>query len=544
MRTIILLAAFTLVSTVQTLRSQEQISLLPNGGHYIANKIIVTNKYGTANYAIGKNISGFATTGIASIDKLCSEIGVIAIEPFYPGRLTKPNLKRELARIYIFTLKDGIDAQNILGRFGDDPNIEFADLYAVPEVCYIPNDPRFAEQWFLSRIQADDCWDIVRGDATRSAVIGIDDTGVYWDHPDLFANIWVNAAEDVNHNGIFDPGDNDNIDADSNGYIDDVIGWDFGNHDNNPREDTPIHGTMIAGCASEVTDNDIGGAGIGFSARLMCVKGSNSQGDLVAVYLGIIYAAENGVNVINCSWGSPNYVGAYQAIINAAYQDGVFIVAAGGGTSNLIYPAAYDHVLAVTASDQYDHLLPGFGFGYWVDVAAPGEAILSTWGQSGYQFTSGSSSSSAITSGLAGLIKAWHPSYNPDQLDTLIRISADSIGNQNPNYPNAIRINAFNWLNFTKIEDAKIPENFSFSQNYPNPFNAQTMIQYSLSEQADVSIDIFDILGRNVVNIAEGLMPAGKHLAVWDASEQASGIYFYRIKAGDKIETKKMVLMK
>jgi len=90
----------------------------------------------------------------------------------------------------------------------------------------------------------------------------------------------------------------------------------------------------------------------------------------------------------------------------------------------------------------------------------------------------------------------------------------------------------------------QIPLDFSLSHNYPNPFNAQTTIQYSLSIESEVTIDIFDILGRKIETLAEGIMAAGEHKAIWDAGEKPSGIYFYRIKAGDLTETKKMVLMK
>jgi len=93
-------------------------------------------------------------------------------------------------------------------------------------------------------------------------------------------------------------------------------------------------------------------------------------------------------------------------------------------------------------------------------------------------------------------------------------------------------------------EPAGLPIEYRLSQNYPNPFNAQTTISYSLPTQSDVTIDIFDILGRKIETIAEGLRPAGDHQVIWDASDRSSGIYFYRIKAGDKAETKKMTLMK
>jgi hypothetical protein len=93
-------------------------------------------------------------------------------------------------------------------------------------------------------------------------------------------------------------------------------------------------------------------------------------------------------------------------------------------------------------------------------------------------------------------------------------------------------------------DDGVVPNTFSISQNYPNPFNAQTTIQYSLPKQSLVSIDIFDILGRKVEMLAEGIKPAGEHQAIWDASGRSSGIYFFRIRAGDMVETKRMVLIK
>jgi hypothetical protein len=100
-------------------------------------------------------------------------------------------------------------------------------------------------------------------------------------------------------------------------------------------------------------------------------------------------------------------------------------------------------------------------------------------------------------------------------------------------------------FNPTGIDDDNlIPNTFSISQNYPNPFNAQTTIQYSLPRQSTVLIDIFDILGRKIETLAEGIKPVGIYQAIWDASKQSSGIYFYRIKADDKIETRKMVLLK
>jgi hypothetical protein len=104
----------------------------------------------------------------------------------------------------------------------------------------------------------------------------------------------------------------------------------------------------------------------------------------------------------------------------------------------------------------------------------------------------------------------------------------------------------FNRTIRTDFEDepAGLPVEYRLSQNYPNPFNARTTIQYSMPGQSMVTIDIFDILGHKVETLIKGIKPPGNYQAVWDASDKSSGIYFYRIMAGDMVETKKMVLMK
>jgi hypothetical protein len=92
--------------------------------------------------------------------------------------------------------------------------------------------------------------------------------------------------------------------------------------------------------------------------------------------------------------------------------------------------------------------------------------------------------------------------------------------------------------------ETSLPESFSIYQNYPNPFNAQTSIQYSLSEPSDVTIEIYDLLGRKLETLVNGNQAAGNHQQEWNADSHSSGIYFYRIKAGEYSETKKMLLIK
>ena len=258
----------------------------PDGARYAADRFIVTTRAGVAPLIFGNSVDGVAVTGVASIDKLCSQFNITSVERFYKFPVRKPVLRELISRMYIFHIADGEDVNSVKDAFSTLPDIETSDLYDIPIPFYTPNDPSIDQQWFLNKTRTYEGWDILRGDTTRVAVIGIVDTGVYWMHPDLAANMWVNEREDLDHNGTLDSLDINGIDDDSNGYIDDVIGWDLADNDNDPREFTPTHGTLVAGCASEATDNHIGGAGIGFSARIMAVKGANSQGQLIAVYQG------------------------------------------------------------------------------------------------------------------------------------------------------------------------------------------------------------------------------------------------------------------
>jgi serine protease len=520
---------------------------LPGGQQYVADKIWVVNEYNASAYLTGQDQAGIAVTGVSSVDELCRRLGVIEVEPYYPGRLTKPALIREVSRMYIFTLADGIDAASVIGDLTADPHIELAELCYVPTLNYVPNDPRVSDQWYISFTGAYEAWDVVRGDTTRHAIIGIVDTGVHWDHPDLAANIWVNAGEDINHNGVFDNGDINYVDDDTNGFVDDVVGWDVEENDNSVIDDATPHGTAVAGCASAATDNGLLGAGFGFSARIMCVKAFGDQGSLEHAYEGIVYAAEMGAQIINCSWSTFTYNQAEQDLIDAAWETGALIVGSAGARGDTVrnYPAAYNHVMGVAATNQIDQRAYFSGYGSWIDICAPGMDILTTYGESGFQYYSGTSFSTAMVSGLAALVCTRYPSYSADQIDSVIEATADSVAYNNGTL-GAGRIDCAEAVGFVIGIDNKpqAPDKFFLSQNYPNPFNARTIISYNLPRQSDVTLDIFNLLGRKVASLVSEQQEAGGHSVIWDAKNQSSGIYYYRLKAGDLSQSKRCLLIK
>jgi subtilisin family serine protease len=321
-------------------------------------------------------------------------------------------------------------------------DIEWAEPKYVRKIVSTVNDPSRNSQYYLDLINANGAWSISTGDA--SVIIAIVDCGVDWSHPDLYANIWHNPnPSSVNH---------------------DTIGWDFGGStgtaDNNPIEDYPAHGTLVAGVASAVTNNGVGVAGVGYNCKIMPVK--VSEGDnynvtrdepyIVYGYEGIKYAADNGAKVINCSWGSAGYSNAEQEVIDYAIAKGALVIAAAGndGSSEKFYPAGYAGVLSVAATDANDNVTNWSNYGPEVKVAAPGSNIYSTWQPNTYTSGDGTSFSSPMVAGLAALVTSHFPAYAPLQVAEQIRVNCDNIDAKNPAYKYQVgrgRINAYNAIN-------------------------------------------------------------------------------------------------
>ena len=379
------------------------------------------------------------------LESFLSKLNVSETKPVFP---LKANKKSDpLGKILIVSYDNDVDPFYLSSKLKNFANIEWAEPKIVYQLDFTPNDPNYSSQWNLLKILASQAWNVTKGDT--SVIIGIVDTGVDWDHPDLSANIWTNKNE-IPNNGI---------DDDQNGYIDDVHGWDFGGltgtPDNNPMEDQPVHGTHVAGIASAVTNNGVGISSIGFKSKLLPVKATqNDQQGPDGPYIlygfeGIVYAADNGAKVINCSWGGDGYSLLAQETINYATSVGALVVAAAGnsGTNNNQYPSAYDNVLSVASTTQSDTKSSFSTYGTSVDVSAPGSGIYSTYQDDTYEILSGTSMASPLTAGLAALVWSVFPSYTPLQIGEQIRVNSDDIDALNPSFAQLIgrgRINAYN----------------------------------------------------------------------------------------------------
>jgi len=382
-----------------------------------------------------------------------------------------------LYNIYLIKADSGLDIESISKEYQQDPNVEYAEPnYIAHTTETIPNDFYFKQQWALNNtgqlggttdadIDAPEAWDIETGDP--NIIIAVVDTGVDWDHPDLADNIWINTGEI----------DGNEVDDDGNGYVDDVRGWDFVSvssgsvypgEDPGPRDNDPMdfygHGTHCSGIIGAVTDNSEGIAGICWNCQVMAVrggykdtsgKGSLTHSDIAAA---ITYASDNGANIINTSFSGPGSSTLKDAT-DYAYSEGVTLIASAGNDYGkyLKYPAGYDTVLAISAFDHNDNKANFSTYGHWIDVAAPGASIYSTYFDDTYATFSGTSMAAPHVCGVAGLILSKNPAFSNEEVRQVLRVSADDVSTLGWDEESGYgRINAYNALQINSVCIAKI----------------------------------------------------------------------------------------
>lgn len=441
---IFLLIGFTLILTAFSPQNQNIKILEKNGVRYLSNTVVIKLK---DSPVVNTNKSVFLSQEIAAtLERFgFNQANVLLPEKTINSFLSAAKEGPSLGRIVVATYDSDADPFFVTSKIKGAAGIEWVEPKFVYELDYTPDDPSFASQFALNKISAALAWDVNKGDT--NIIIGIVDTGVDWDHPDLAANIWRNQNE-IPNNGI---------DDDNNGYVDDIRGWDFGGltgtPDNSPMEDRPDHGTHVAGIASAVTDNGIGVASIGFKTKLMPVKTTqDNQRDVNGPFIiygfeGIVYAADNGAKIINTSWGGGGFSILGQEVINYALSKGALVVAAAGNDNSPEnhYPSSYDGVLSVASTTSTDARSSFSNYGKTIDVSAPGSNILGTWQNDTFITISGTSMASPLAAGLAALVAAQFPNYSPLQIGEQVRVNSDDISTQNPGFINQLgfgRINA------------------------------------------------------------------------------------------------------
>jgi hypothetical protein len=411
---------------------------------YVAGHLIVQFKPECRGLINVNTQDGVALTGIAAVDNLNRLFQTKVIDKAYRNPHPNENARRfGIDLVYLFTFPEATKEIDLVNAYRACSAIESADPNYVFAVDYVPSDSLFDHQWHHQNLQCERAWDICQGDT--NVWLAIVDEGLQWNHLDIQDNVWINAEEDINHNGIFDPGpppggDENGVDEDQNGFVDDVIGWDFYYWDNNPIPEVPSesHGTLCFGTAVAVTDNVRGVAGIGFHTRGAGMRCGDESG--IYTYCSvqaIYYAADNGAFAISMSWGGAGYQSEVDNALQYAWSQGCVLMASAGNTysgGSPRYPAYYDHVIAVAATDRFDHRSIWYGgeesnYATWVDLAAPGTDVLTTTtGENRYDGTfGGTSAASPCVGGLAVLLKAAFPTMTNAECTTRIFYSCDSL---------------------------------------------------------------------------------------------------------------------
>ena len=330
--------------------------------------------------------------------------------------------------------------------------VEYAEPNYIRYATWSPDDTRYSYQWHFDQINLEAAWDLdttapnYGGDS--SVIVAILDTGVAYETYDVYQicpdlnsfTFWTNSGETAGNS----------IDDDGNGYVDDIHGWDFVNSDAHPNDDNN-HGTHVCGTIAQSTNNAFGVAGIAFNTTIMPLK--VLPGGIAEEADGIYYAADNGAKIINMSLGGAGTSNTERDALAYAHSAGVTIIAAAGNTGHTTntveYPAAYDDYVIAVGATSYNQTRSYYStYGSYLDIAAPGGDLtadenddgyadgvlqitfggsseLTTWY---YYYMQGTSMATPHVAGVAALILAKNPTWNPEQVRHALQSTATDKG--------------------------------------------------------------------------------------------------------------------
>lgn len=376
----------------------------------------------------------------------------------------------------VVTLEDNTDSKSLV-TLSSHPNVRFVEPNFVYRLIDFKShgkistlDPKFDLLWGLKNtgnsepnrsgnpsgnegvegadIDAMRAWDITKG--SKDIVVAVIDTGVDYNHPDLAGNMWMNSGEIAGNN----------IDDDGNGFVDDVYGYDFANHDANPI-DGHNHGTHCAGTIA-ASHNDIGVAGVMADAKIMAVKflSDSGSGSTAGAIEAIDYATKMNADIMSNSWGGGGFSQALEEAIQRASDAGIIFTAAAGNSSSdndtrPHYPSNYQvpNVVSVAAHTAQDTLASFSSYGKrTVHIAAPGHMVLSTFKNGEYGVYSGTSMATPHVSGALGLLLAKEGRLDHEVMKERLLYTSVPVAAYKRKVMTGGRINAYNLLTDTRPE--------------------------------------------------------------------------------------------
>jgi subtilisin family serine protease len=453
----------------------------------VPDRVVITLKPGLDPQV--SKADGELNVDVPALNALARRFDVKDMARLYPW-MPKPEkaIAEDPSLVWAIDFPATYDLETVRAAYEALPEVEKAQAVDICRNHAFPNDPALAsQQWYLRNttlgmkdIRAVGGWAESEGDT--NVVIAICDSGVDWMHPDLGGTgpNYLDGAIRINWS---EWGGTPGVDDDLNGFIDDFRGWDFvtgvtgypdedtSTADNDPM-DYESHGTNCAGCAAAITDNGIGIAGAAYDCKILPVRvGWLPNGETIGVVRmdfasqGMLYASANGAKIINCSWGSTSFLS--MAVTSCVSAGCIIITSAGNDNdeSSPSYLSTNPNVLSVAATDQNDLKASFSNFGTWVELAAPGVGIYTTYyyrstGTHGYGSVDGTSFSSPIACGAAALIWSAHPAWTRTTVMSTLRNTADDLDAINPGYAGKLGDGRPNLLKALGNSFLEIPDEF------------------------------------------------------------------------------------
>lgn len=290
----------------------------------------------------------------------------------------------------------GESTSDFINKLEDQPNIVHVEQDYAMNRSATSNDPYISKQWYHQIIGTKDAWEVTTG--SNDIVVAVIDDGIDLHHRDLKKQIISPYDVVLNSKSRISIGE---------------------------------HGTHVSGIIASTMNNGVGGTGIAPNVKIMPINVFDGDSALYSdVITGIQYAIEQDADIINLSLGGTEPSRMLNDAIQRAYKAGILVVAAAGNEGENVYdyPAAYDHVLAVSATDSSDRITDFSNYGTDIDLAAPGTDIYSTFPHNQYEFLSGTSMATPVVAGVAALVWSANPSLTNTQIEEYLYQTADDLG--------------------------------------------------------------------------------------------------------------------
>ncbi|TFH22669.1 MAG: hypothetical protein E4H03_07910, partial [Myxococcales bacterium] len=465
--------------------------------------------------------------------------------------------------VHVLELSRYLDMAAVARAFEKRPEVVWAEPDGKVELFATTNDPflfssgewgqPFRDLWGLESINVQSAWDVTRG---AGVVVAIIDTGIDAIHPEIADRLWTNTAE-IAGNGV---------DDDGNGYVDDTWGWDTYDDDDDPTDEFG-HGTHVAGTVAAAGNNTTGVVGVAYDATLMTIKAFSAGGsaEFTHTATAILYATDNGADVINASWGASVPSSLVSDAVEAAAAAGVVFVAAAGNSAtdvSTFHPASHPRAISVSAFDSTDALAFFSNFGVGIDVAAPGggdelpttafepyRSILSLKSaitsesmapdalviNGLYLRQAGTSMAAPHVAGTAALLLAANPALTAEQVRQALRASSDDVAAPGFDVESGYgRINAGRALLVPVPPEVKIDaptlnavigvNSIEIGGTVAGGALTSYAIEYGAGDEPDSWTEIAPPATSEVV---------ADTLATWDVAAVADGRYTIRVSAND-----------